>query len=144
MPRLFVALLMTVLLMLQLSGCKKEDSSTSADSFTDNLTLGTGLNSSNLFQLVGEGTTFKGVNVNIYWRLESKDDMAGSAVNIKIEKLVSGVYSTFQTSSYPSTQSYGHIMLSSFSLPQTGSFRATGILVATNKSVATQDFTVQP
>jgi hypothetical protein len=143
MPRLSVALLLTVVLTLQLSGCKSEDSSTSADSFGDNLTLGTGMNSSN-FSLVGEGTTFKGVNVNIYWRLESKDDMAGSFVNIKIEKLVSGVYTTFQTNSYPSTQSYGHIMLGSFALPQTGVFRATGILLATNKSVATRDFTLQP
>jgi len=144
MPRLSVALLMTVLLMLQLSGCAKEDSSTSPDSSADNLTLGTGINPSNLFELVGEGTTFKGVNVDIYWRLESKDDMTGSAVKIKIEKLVSGVYSIFQTNSYSSTQNNGHIMISSFSLPQTGSFRATGILVATNKSIASRDFTVQP
>ena len=132
------------LLLLCFSGCKKDDASTNADQFTDKLTLGLGLNSSNLFQLTGETTTFTATpNLMIYWRLESKDDMAGSAVTIKIEKLVSGTYTTVQSIPYPNPQSYGHIMLSSFPMTQTGSFRTTGILTTGTKTVATRDFTVQ-
>ena len=139
-----LALAMTVALILCFNGCKKEDSSTNADQFTDKLTLGLGLNSSNLFQLVGESTTFTATsNLQIYWRLESKDDMAGSAVTIKIEKSVNGTYSTVQTIPYPNPQTYGHIMLSSFPWTQTGSFRATGVLTAGTKTVATCDFTVK-
>jgi hypothetical protein len=66
------------LLLLCFSGCKKDDPSTNADQSTDKLTLGVGLNASNLFQVTGETTTFTATsNLMIYWRLESKDDMAG-------------------------------------------------------------------
>jgi hypothetical protein len=70
--------------------------------------------------------------------------MAGSAVSIKIEKLVNGSYTTAQTFPYTNPQSYGHIMLSTFIWSQTGSFRATGILTANSKAVATREFIVQP
>lgn len=132
-----------ILLAISLIGCKKDDASTNSDQYSDKLTLGSGINSSNLFQLTGETTTFTGTNLNIFWRLESKDDMAGSSVTIKIEKQVSGTYTTVQSIPYPNPQSYGHIMLSSFPWSQKGSFRATGILVAPNKTVAAIDFTVQ-
>ena len=137
-------LAITAALLLCFSGCKKDDASTNADQFTDRLTLGLGLNSSNLFQLTGETTTFTATsNLLIYWRLESKDDMAGSAVTIKIEKSVNGTYTTVQSIPYPNPQTYGHIMLSSFPWTQTGSFRASGILTAGTKTVATCDFIVK-
>ena len=137
---IFTILLLTILFI----GCNKDDATTNSNQFTDNLTLGSGLNTSNPFQLTGKSTTFSGSSVIIYWRLESKDDMAGSAVSIKIEKLVNGSYTTAQSFPYTNPQSYGHIMLSTFVWTQTGSFRATGILTATSKTVATREFTVQP
>jgi hypothetical protein len=135
-----ITVFLFALLML---GCTK-DTTTNADQFTDKLTLGSGLNPSNLFQLAGESTSFSGPNATIYWRLESKDDMAGSAVTIRIEKLVNGSYAAAQSFPYTNPQSYGHIMLSSFTLSQTGSFRATGILTATSKTVASCEFAVVP
>ena len=143
MKKLLLVISVILMLSFALSGCKKEDSSTNAEQLTDNLTLGTGLNSSNLFQLVGEGTTFRGPTVVIYWRLESKDDMAGSAVNIKLERQVNGVYALQQTIPYNNPQSYGHIMLSTFPITQSGNYRATGILATPNKTVATREFVVQ-
>lgn len=121
----------------------KDDASTNTDQYTDKLTLGTGLNSSIHFQLAGETTSFTGINLNIFWRLESKDDVAGSTVTFKIEELASGTYTTVQTLPYSNPYSYGHIMLSSFPWSQTGSFRATGMLTLPNKTVASREFTIQ-
>ena len=144
MTRFAIILTGVLLLLLSFSGCKKDDASTNADQYTDKLTVGLGLNSANLFQLVGEGSTFTYTsNLMIYWRLESKDDMGGSSVTIKIEKLTSGTYTTVQSIPYPNPQSYGHIMLSSFPVTTTGSYRATGILTTGTKTVATCTFTVQ-
>jgi hypothetical protein len=143
MTRTLFSILATVLLMSLLAGCKKDDASTNSDQFTDNLKLGTGINTSNL-TIAGETTTFVGTPNNmIFWRLESKDDMAGSSVTMKIEKNVSGTYTTLQSYPFQNPQSYGHIMLSSFPWSQTGSYRATGILNANSKVVATRDFTVR-
>ncbi|MCX6143542.1 MAG: hypothetical protein NTZ35_09995 [Ignavibacteriales bacterium] len=143
MTRSFLSILTAVLLMSLLAGCKKDDASTNSDQFTDNLKLGTGINASAM-TVSGETTTFIGTPNNmIYWRLESKDDMAGSSVTIKIEKNVSGTFSTVQSYPFPNPQSYGHIMLSSFPWSTAGSYRATGILTTGNKTVATRDFTVQ-
>lgn len=106
------------------------------------MTLGTGLNASNPFLLVGEGTSFTGVPATIYFRLESADDMGGSAVNIAIGKNMSGAYLADTTINYPSIQSYGHIFLSAFTLRTIGSYRATGGLATGNKTIASVDFTV--
>lgn len=122
--------------------CTK-DSGTNTDQYSDKLTLGASLNPSNLFQLIGETTSFIGPNAMICWRLESKTDMAGSGVTIQIKKLVNGSYTALQSIPYTNPHSYGHIMLSSFTLNQTGSFLATGILAATSKTVASREFTVQ-
>jgi hypothetical protein len=143
MTRSFLSILTALLLVSLMAGCKKDDSSTSSDQFTDNLKLGTGINAAAM-TISGETTTFPATANNmIYWRLESKDDMAGSSVSIKIEKNVNGTFSTVQTYPFPNPQSYGHIMLSAFPWSTAGSYRATGILVAGNKTVASRDFTVQ-
>jgi hypothetical protein len=68
--------------------------------------------------------------------------MAGSAVKIRIDKQGPSGYAPSDSSTYSNPQSYGHIMLSSLSHTATGSFRATGILVASGKTVASKDFTV--
>jgi hypothetical protein len=143
MTRSFLSILTSILLLSLLGGCKKDDASTNSDQFTDNLKLGTGINASNL-TISGETTTFTATANNmIFWRLESKDDMAGSSVTIKIEKNVNGTFSTVQSYPFPNPQSYGHIMLSSFPWSTAGNYRATGILNANSKVVATRDFTVQ-
>jgi hypothetical protein len=143
MTRRLFPILTTVFFLSLIAGCKKDDSGTSSDQFTDNLKLGTGMNASN-FTLTGEGSTFTATPNNvIYWRLESKDDMAGSAVTIKIEKNVNGTFTASASFPFTNPQSYGHIMMSAFPWNQTGSYRATGILTATSKTVASKDFTVQ-
>ena len=142
MIRSFLSILTTVLLISLLAGCKKDDSSTNSTQYTDNLKLGTGMSAST-FTITGETSTFVGTPNNmIYWRLESKDDMAGSAVSIKIEKNSGGTYTTAGSFPFTNPQSYGHIMMSAFLWSTTGSYRATGILSATNKIVATANFTV--
>jgi hypothetical protein len=143
MTKSFLSILITILLLSLLAGCKKDDASTNSDQFTDNLKLGTGINASNL-TISGETTSFIGTPNNmIYWRLESKDDMVGSSVTMKIEKNVNGTFSTVQSLPFQNPQSYGHIMLSAFPWSQTGSYRASGILNANSRVVATRDFTVQ-
>lgn len=129
-----------ILIPLVVLGCKKDDAtSTQADQFTNKLTVGTGISG---FSLINESTTFYRVisSATVYWRLESAVDMAGSAVTIKIDR-PSG--SNYQTLNFSNPQSYGHIMLSSMAIPDTGSFRATGILTATNSTVASIDFVVR-
>ena len=102
------------------------------------------LNASKLSQLAGKTTTFTATpNLTIDWRLESKDDMADSAVSIKIQKSVNGTYTAVQSAPYPNPQSYGPIKISSFPWTQTGTYRATGILTVRTKTVATCDFTVK-
>jgi hypothetical protein len=143
MARSFLMILTWMLFLSLMAGCKKDDASTNSDQFTDNLKLGTGINASAM-TIAGETSTFVATPNNmIYWRLESKDDMAGSSVTIKIEKNVGGTFSTVQSFPFPNPQSYGHIMLSAFPWSTAGSYRATGILVTGNKVVASRDFTVQ-
>jgi len=116
--------------------------SNAASGFSNQLTLGTGMTG---FALTNEGTTFArlGANVTIYFRLESAGDMAGSNVTIQVEKNSSGTWSSYNSFTFTNPQSYGHILLSSFSMPDAGSFRATGILAAGNVTVASIQFTVQ-
>jgi len=142
MYRSFLPILTALLLVLLIAGCKKDDSGTSSVQFTDNLKLGTGINASTM-TISGETTTFPAMANNmIYWRLESKDDMAGSSVTMKIEKNANGTLRTVQSFPFQNPQSYGHIMLSSFPWSAAGSYRATGILNANSRVVATRDFTV--
>jgi|WetSurMetagenome_2_1015567.scaffolds.fasta_scaffold34827_3 hypothetical protein len=128
------------------SGCKKNSSNpASGDSqYSNKLTLGTGVDYSK-FLISGEGTSFYkiGGSVQVFWRLESANDMAGSNVNIKIEKQSGGTYLSDTTFSFANPQSYGHIMISSFIITKTGNFRATGVLTNGNTTVASKEFTVQ-
>jgi hypothetical protein len=127
--------------MVFINGCDKESNSTS-DQFSNKLTLGTGMNG---FTINGETTNFSliGGRATIYWRLESAADMAGSAVRIEISRQSTSGWTNDNSFNFPSTQNYGHIMLSSFSLANAGNYRATGVLVTGNVTVATKDFTVQ-
>ncbi|MBK9981999.1 MAG: hypothetical protein IPP15_06155 [Saprospiraceae bacterium] len=116
--------------------CNKTDP---ADQFSNSLKLGTGLSATNSFVLTGEGTVFQS-GILIYFRLESKDDMAGSAVRINVNPVGSA---TTETHDFPSLQSYGHIYLSSFLVQSPGDYIATGILADGDKTIASINFTVQ-
>ncbi len=121
-------------LLLVACSKKSEDSE-----FSNSLAFGTGLNPSNLFELVGQGTIFP-ASSTIYFRLESQEDMAGSSVMIKLNHLDGSLYNSY---TFPSIQSYGHIYLTGFSVPDAGSYTAIGILVTGNKTVASQSLTIQ-
>jgi hypothetical protein len=69
--------------------------------------------------------------------------MAGSSVTIRIKKPVDGIHRTVQSIPYPIPQSHGHIMLSFFKWTHPGSFRASAMLTAGTKAVATRDVTEQ-
>ena len=122
--------------VLLLAGCDKDDSS---DTFTNQITLGTGLNSGNFFELTGEGTVFP-AGALLYFRLESKEDMNGSDVRLRIENLST---SQSQVMDYAALQDYGHIYISSFTAPAAGNYSVTGILVDGNKTIASLNMTLQ-
>jgi len=123
-------------------GCKKDEAtSPSQDQFADKLTLGAGMSG---FTIVGESATFARLSGSamVFWRLESAADMGGSSVKIRIDKQGTGGYAPFDSVTYQNPQSYGHIMLSSFTMSSAGSFRASGVLLSNGKSVASKDFSV--
>ena len=134
--RKLTGLLLVVIVIA--SGCAKKDNSSSKDEFSNSLKLGTGMNASN-FTLTGEGTAFPQQST-IYFRLESKDDMAGSPVKITVKSLATSLSESYD---YPSLQSYGHIYMSAFTVPLPGSYTATGILTTGNKTIASVSFTIQ-
>lgn len=127
---------------LPISGCKKEDAGTTADQFVDRLTLGTGISG---FNIVGETTTFTRIagGTSIFWRLESVTDMAGSSVKIVVLRQIGQAFTPSDSATYPATESYGHIMLSSYYCTGVaGNYRASGVLVATGRTVASKDFVI--
>jgi hypothetical protein len=130
-----------LLLSLGLAACGGSKSSTKpADEFTNALTVGTGLSG---FTLVGETTSFSGAPVQVYFRLESADDLGGSAIEIRVEKKTGGAYQASQTFPFANPQSYGHLFLSSFTLSTTGEYRANGVRVSTGATIASREFVVQ-
>lgn len=128
--------LLLLLAIFAISCSKKSDETTS--SYANKITLGTGFSSTNFFELTGVGTSFPALS-NIYFRLESTDDMGGSTVRIKIDKQDG---TAFSTQDYPNPQSYGHILLSNFMIDTPGNYKATGILVTGNKTVASINFVI--
>ena len=134
MKKIFFLLLIT----LAVISCAKKSDSPTETQYSNKLTLGTGLNPSNPFELTGVGTTFP-VSTNIYFRLESTDDMGGSNVLLKIDEQ-SGT--PISSQEYPNPQSYGHILISNFTVTRAGNYVATGILVTGTKTIATINFTI--
>ena len=124
--------------VLSLAACKKSSSDTPVNPYSNKLTLGTGISTTNAFDLIGVGTTFS-ASSSIYFRLECADDMGSSSVTITIDKADGTPYQTF---SYESLQSYGHIYVSAFNVKDPGSYKATGTLLTGNKTIASQSFTV--
>ena len=91
-----------------LTGCGSDGSQ-----YTNNLTFGTGIGG-NGFELVNEGTAFTAPD--IWFKLESADDMAGRAVRLLIND------GTYGTKDYQQAQDYGHYLLSSFRITDAGAF----------------------
>jgi hypothetical protein len=135
MKKIFSLLLISLLII---SCSKKSDTATSE--FSNNLTLGTGLSSTNSFELAGTGTSFATSDI-IYFRLESVDDMAGSKVRIKITKQDGTEFES--PADFDNPQTYGHIFISAFQAPSVaGTYTATGILVTGNKTIASLALTI--
>ena len=134
MKKIFLLLLV----VLAIASCSKKSDDSTTPAYSNKLELGTGFNPTNLFELTGKGTTFS-LQSGIYFRLESADDMAGSAVRIQIDTQTGTAVATYD---YPSIQSYGHIYLSTFSVEVPGNYKATGILVNGNKTIASVNFVV--
>jgi hypothetical protein len=131
---IFLGLLLICLTFL---GCKKEETS----EFQDELKLGTGMSG---FDLTGEATTFTMTegSIILYFRLESQEDMAGRTV--VLDFLTSGD-DLINTITRAQTQSYGHIMLSSFEwLGGIGNFKINAYLADGNDKIfiATTNFTI--
>ena len=127
-----------------LSSCVEDDDASSVPTFANKLTLGTGTNASNSV-LTGESTAFRGLGgvAVIYWRLESAADFGGAGVSLKIEKRSGSTYTAVGTYPHTTQKNYGHVIVSSISLADAGTFRATGLLTATSAEVASTTFTVQ-
>jgi hypothetical protein len=102
----------------------------SGSSFQDSLRFGTGIGG-NGFDLVGESSSFSvttlGTTGQIYFRLESAQDMGSRAVRLYINYAAGGV--NYWQNDYPSIQSYGHIFLSSFRVTDAGSYIVQADLV---------------
>jgi hypothetical protein len=129
-------LLNGLLIALIFTGCKKNTSE-----FTDELKLGSGMSG---IELTGESSTFTLIDASIflYFRLESKDDMAGRTV--VLDFLTSGD-DLINTITREQAQSYGHIMLSSFEWwGGTGNFKINAYLADGTAKIfiATTDFTI--
>jgi hypothetical protein len=105
--------------LFAVAGC-----SGSSSDYKNSLTFGTGLGG-NGFDLVGENTTFSiamlGTGSQLYFRLESADDQAGRAVRLYFNDLTN--------KDFIPPQSYGHILLSAFTITNVGSYTVKGYLV---------------
>ncbi len=135
--------LLLVVLIITIQGCKKDSATEPANSYSNKIELGAGLDQSNPFNLIGTATTFSGIPALIYFRLESADDMGGSAVSISVQKLSGSNYANYYSFEYPNPQSYGHIIVSAFSIQDKGNYKVSAYLVNGNKFVAAKEFTVQ-
>lgn len=101
-------------------GCSGGDSST----FKNSLTFGTSFGGTG-FDLVGESKTFSlavlGPQPQLYFKLESAEDMAGRAVRLYFDSITN--------KDFTNPQSYGHLLLSAFAVSNVGTFDVQGYLV---------------
>jgi hypothetical protein len=140
---IFIAFVFVILIM---GGCKKEENTPTAvtNPYKNKLTLGTGADLEN-FLITGQTTTFSLSSgaPSIYWRLETENDMAGSDIQLNIDKLINGTPTAFTQYKYNNPQTYGHVFISMFSIKEAGTYKITAILVTGAVTIATQTFTLQ-
>jgi len=131
-------ILFVFLAAILLTGCSKK-STDQTSPYSNNLQFGTGISISDLTALTGVTATFNAGDV-IYFRLETVEDRSASALKIQIDKQDGTSYTTF---TYPASQDNGHIFISYFSITDPGTYKATGIIVTGNLTVATQSLTIR-
>jgi hypothetical protein len=129
------------ILIISLISCSVDGLFNSSD-FRNRLTFGTGIDSADPYQLTGETGSFSNTRRPIYWRLESEDDMEGSAVIIELEKLDNGDYPRPFRFRFDNPQSHDHIMVANFYWELTGQYMATAILENGNKAIASEELSV--
>lgn len=131
-------ILYLMLAAILLTGCSKK-STDQTSLYSNSLQFGTGISISDLTALTGITTTFNAGDI-IYFRLETIDDRSASAIKIQIDKQDGTSYTSFP---YPAAQDNGHIFVSYFSITDPGTYKATGIIVTGNLTVATQSLTIR-
>ena len=114
----------SLLLLFSSAGCG------SGSSFQDSLRFGTAIGANGV-ELVGESSAFSitalGTTGQIYFRLESAQDMGGRAARLYINYAAGDA--PYWQKDYPNPQSYGHILLSSFRVTDVGSYTVHAYLV---------------
>jgi len=136
--RVFISI---VLCIACFTACEKKEAD---NEFSNQITLGTGLNHSNYFELSGESSDFYqvGGSAIIYVRVESAEDIAGNPILLEFKTLDNSLINSI---SRPSTQDYGHILISSFEWMWTaGTYKVEAYIVQGDdkKFVAETVFTV--
>jgi hypothetical protein len=121
--------------LLLLAGCHK---SLDTPGYSNTLTLGTGLNPTDVSVVIGVGTSFS-KSAPIYFKLESQRDISGSTVRIQVTRENGTFYNNFD---FINTPESGHVFISNFTITDAGSFKVTGILMTGNKTVASRLITV--
>ena len=120
MKNLRCALFLGLVSFAPVAGCSGGGSS----DFKNSLTFGTGLSGKG-FDLAGESTTFSiamlGAGSQLYFRLESAEDMAGRAVRLYFDSITN--------KDFTNPQSYGHILLSAFTITNPGTYTVQAYLV---------------
>jgi hypothetical protein len=129
------------ILIISLISCGVDGLFGSRD-FENRLSFGTGIDFADPYQLTEETDSFSNTRRPIYWRLESEDDMEGSAVIIELEKLDDGDYPRPFRFRFDNPQSHDHIMVANFYWELTGRYMATAILEDGNKVIASKELSV--
>ena len=128
----------TVLLLsiILLSSCDKEEDKNNNE-FKNELTFGSGTNSTNAFILTGVGTSFTTVQT-IYFRLESAVDYNSNTIKLVVKK------DGFDYATNNISSASGHILVTSYSYNLTGTYSVTGYITEAgqDKLVASSTFTV--
>jgi len=132
MKKLFYLLMLGV---ATFNACTKEEKK---DDWTNKLTFGSGQNTSNYFELTGEGTTFSTVPGTVVFKLESKTAYDGYSIKFVVLKdgTTHGTYS-FITNPKPT----GHLFLTGFTFNLPGQYSVSAYIVGASETlVATGTF----
>ena len=137
----FLSYAAIAILIISLISCGVDSLFDSSD-FENRLTFGTGIDSADPYQLTGETNSFINTRRPIYWRLESEDDMEGTAVIIELEKLDDGDCPGPFRFRFDNPQSHDHIMVANFYWELTGQYMANAILEDSNKVIASKGLSI--
>ena len=105
------------------------------DSFSNSLRFGTGVAAPDYFTLVGESSSFSLAALGdspVWFRLESAEDINKRFVRLYFDDITN--------KDFTPPQDYGHIMLSSFSVSNPGTFQVKGFYVKTVIDIGEETF----